>query len=117
MVYPNPHSSERHISEEKWFVRPKSMSLKSMSVSQFIPEAHHAGLVLSHVDHFLTFRCAARDKSSEMVFPNAHSGERRFRGEVVCSLKKHVARVDVGIALHTGSATRGARSQPCRPLF
>ena len=45
-------------------------------------------------------------KTSEMVFPTAHSSERRFGGEVVCSPEKHVARVDVGIALHSGSASR-----------
>ena len=41
-----------------------------------------------------------------MVFPNAHSSERRFRAEVVGSLGKHVARVDVGVPLHSGSESR-----------
>ena len=52
------------------------------------------------------FRRAARQKVGKVVYSNAHSSERRSRGEVVCSPDKHVARVDVGVALHPGSASR-----------
>ena len=80
------------------------------------PDSASRELVLSHFDQFLTFGRDAGEKSSEMVFPNAHSSERRCRGEVVCSLEKHVARVDVGVVSFRSRITR-ASSQTFRPIF
>ena len=94
------------VSEENWFARSKSTLLASMSVLR-LPGSASRGLVLSHFDQFLTFGCAHVQKRRKWFFPNAHSSERRLRGELVCSLENHVARVDVGIALHSGCASRG----------
>ena len=93
------------VSEENGFARSKSTLLASMSVLR-LPGSASRGLVLSHFDQFLTFGCAHVQKRRKCFFPNAHSSERRLRGELVCSLENHVARVDVGIALHSGCASR-----------
>ena len=52
------------VPEEKWFVRPKSTWLASISALHFIPVASRE-LVLSHFDQFLTFCRAGSQKRWE----------------------------------------------------
>ncbi len=101
--------------EEELFVRPKSTLLASMSVLHCIPGAHHASSFSAFSTIFDFWPCC-KSKASKVVYPNAHSSECRSRGEVVCWPEKHVACVDVSVALHPGGASR-ARSQPFRPFL
>ena len=76
-----------------------------MSVLHCILVAHHASS-FSAFSTIFDFWLCCKSKASEVVYPTAHSGECRSRGEVACSPEKHVARVDVSVALHPGSASR-----------
>ena len=99
------HTQAIAVSEKKLFVRPSSKMLAMLSSLHFIPAAHHVELVLSLFVIFLLSPCFT-PKASEMVYPEAHSSARRFRGAVVCSLKQQNARVAVVIALFSGCASR-----------
>ena len=72
---------------------------------QLHPGCASRELVLSLFDHFLTFG-AAHQKVGKVVYPNAHSIERRSRGEVFCSFSDIDARVALCLELHLGSASR-----------
>ena len=85
------HTQAIAVSEKKLFVRPSSKMLAMLSSLHFIPAAHHVELVLSLFVIFLLSPCFT-SKTSEMVYTEAHSSARRFRGEVVCLLKQQNAR-------------------------
>ena len=104
ILYPNAHSSARRFRGE--VVRSaKQHNARVAVVIALHPGCASRELVLSLFDHFLTF-AVLNVKTSEMVYPNAHSSERRFRGEVVCSSNNIDARVAICLKLHAVGASR-----------
>ncbi len=73
--------------------------------------------VLSHFDQFLTFGCAARAKTSEMVFPECALERAPFERRTDLLARK--ARCSRRCRYCTSFRLRitRARSQPCRPIF